>query len=98
MSGTPKDCAALALEYAEILAEVLGRIERGGASPRVLEVLEQAENYLRDSRFYLGRGEGAIALASVAYAEGLLDALRLLGLVEFDWPRPKADAGRGQPY
>lgn len=98
MSGMPKDCAALASKYAETLAEVLGEIGRRGAPPNALEVLEQAENYLRDSRFYLERGEGAVALASAAYAEGLLDALRLLGLVSFDWPRPKADSGRGQPY
>ncbi len=98
MSGMPEDCAALASKYAETLAEALGRIGRKGAPPGVLEVLEQAESYLRDSRFYLEGGKGAVALASAAYAEGLLDALRILGLVSFDWPRPKVDAGRGQPY
>jgi len=39
--------------------------------------LEDAEHYAEERR--------ATALASVSYAEGILDALRLLGLVEFEW-------------
>jgi FAD synthetase len=92
------ECAAMASRYIGALAEALRGIGRRGVAPRVRPILEQAEDYLRDSRFYLERGEGAVALASVAYAEGLLDALRLLGLVDFDWPRPKPGAGRGQAY
>jgi FAD synthetase len=94
------DCAELASRYAEGLEAVLGLLRgigRGGLPREAIGVLEQAESYLKDSRFYLSKGRGAVALASVAYAEGLLDALRLLGLVDFEWPRTGPSA-RGQPY
>jgi diphthine synthase len=43
-----------------------------------------AANYLDDGEYYQSERK-ATALASVSYAEGILDALRLLGLVEFEW-------------
>jgi diphthine synthase len=43
-----------------------------------------AANYLDDGEYYQAERK-ATALASVSYAEGILDALRLLGLVEFEW-------------
>ena len=43
-----------------------------------------AANYLDDGEYYQTERK-ATALASVSYAEGILDALRLLGLVEFEW-------------
>ncbi|RJS85568.1 DUF357 domain-containing protein [Candidatus Bathyarchaeota archaeon] len=51
----------------------------------VMEVIEEAERYLKDAKFYLERGTAATSLASIAYSEGLLDALRMLGLVDFLW-------------
>ncbi|KYH41825.1 MAG: cytidyltransferase-like protein [Candidatus Bathyarchaeota archaeon B26-2] len=51
----------------------------------VMEVIEEAKRYLEDARFYLERGMSGTSLASVAYAEGLLDSLRMLGLLEFSW-------------
>ena len=43
-----------------------------------------AANYLDDGEYYQTERK-ATALASVSYAEGILDALRLLGLVKFEW-------------
>ena len=43
-----------------------------------------AANYLDDGEYYQTERK-ATALASVSYAEGILDALKLLGLVEFEW-------------
>ena len=51
----------------------------------VTEVVEEAKRYLEDARFYLERGMAGTSLASVSYAEGLLDSLRMLGLLEFSW-------------
>jgi len=50
----------------------------------VKALIEHAERYLNDTDHYAGERK-ATALASVSYAEGILDALRLLGLVEFEW-------------
>ena len=49
-------------------------------------VVDTAERYVKDARYYLDRGDSAVALASVSYAEGLLDALRFLKIVDFQWP------------
>jgi len=50
----------------------------------VKDLIEHAERYLRDAMYYAAE-RGATALASVCYSEGILDALRLLNLVEFEW-------------
>jgi len=49
-------------------------------------VIHLAKNYLSDAKHFLSSSQPANSLASVCYAEGLLDALRLLGLVVFKWP------------
>jgi diphthine synthase len=51
---------------------------------KVEELREHAERYLRDAEYYAADNKPA-ALTSVAYAEGILDALRLLGLAKFEW-------------
>ena len=50
----------------------------------VKTLIDHAVRYLRDAEHY-ARERKATALASMSYAEGILDALRLLGLVDFDW-------------
>jgi diphthine synthase len=51
----------------------------------VREALGYAEMYLRDADHYLKEGRKPSALISVCYCEGILDALRLLKLVNFEW-------------
>jgi len=63
------------------IIEGAGQINRGGVD----RVVESAGRYLKDAKYYRGKREFGTGLASVAYCEGLLDALRLLGLVEFSW-------------
>ena len=55
----------------------------------VKHVVNLARLYLKDSDFYREHGKLRTALASISYCEGLLDALRLLKLVEFKWPGEK---------
>ncbi len=52
---------------------------------KVKRVLDHAKRYLEDAKYYEKREEFDTSLASVSYCEGLLDALRLLGGVEFSW-------------
>jgi FAD synthetase len=53
----------------------------------VRKVVESAKDYLQDARYYMEKKKFEVSLASVAYCEGLLDALRMLGAVSFEWPR-----------
>jgi len=52
---------------------------------RALGIVDAARRYLEDAKYYRGRGKLGTSLASVAYCEGLLDGLRMLGVVEFSW-------------
>jgi FAD synthetase len=54
-------------------------------------VLCWATDYLHDAKYYKSNGKFETSLTSVAYCEGLLDALRLIGAVEFEWPTKKED-------
>jgi len=53
---------------------------------KIKGIVESARHYLSDAKYYEERNRLETSLASVAYCEGLLDALRLLGVVEFTWP------------
>ncbi len=52
---------------------------------KVKRVVDHAKRYLEDAKYYEERKKFETSLASVCYCEGLLDALRLLGGVEFSW-------------
>ncbi|MET1160487.1 MAG: DUF357 domain-containing protein [Thermoprotei archaeon] len=49
------------------------------------KVYELARSYLSDSKYYYEKGDYETALACIAYAEGLLDALNHMGIVHIDW-------------
>jgi hypothetical protein len=51
----------------------------------IMKVVDQAKAYLEDSKYYMHQRKFSVSLTSVAYCEGLLDALRLLGAAEFEW-------------
>jgi len=48
----------------------------------VKKIFDTIQRYINDARYYLAHGKATTALASVAYAEGLLDALKFLELSE----------------
>ncbi len=54
---------------------------------QVNQVLEYVKDYLADAKYYKTQKKLETSLTSVAYCEGLLDALRLLGTVKFEWPQ-----------
>jgi FAD synthetase len=64
-----------AIERALKLAEVV-------SNPDALRVVDYAKRYVADSKYYLETGKPTTALASVAYAEGLLDSLSIMGVAD----------------
>ncbi|MGQ9551687.1 MAG: DUF357 domain-containing protein [Candidatus Bathycorpusculaceae bacterium] len=52
----------------------------------VRRIVDHVKAYLEDAKYYKGKKRFEVSLASVAYCEGLLDALRMLGAVKFEWP------------
>jgi diphthine synthase len=49
------------------------------------DLLENVDCYSSDALRFLNEGKTELAILSIGYAEGLLDALRFLGLVEVPW-------------
>jgi len=81
----------LAAKYIGSAEKVLKDLKRSKAKVTVSEedaerVLSWASDYLEDAKYYKAQGKLETSLTSVAYCEGLLDALRLLGAVSFEWP------------
>jgi hypothetical protein len=53
----------------------------------VRKVVDCARDYLEDARYYMEKKKFEVSLTSVAYCEGLLDALRMIGAASFEWPK-----------
>ncbi|MGB9853852.1 MAG: DUF357 domain-containing protein [Candidatus Bathyarchaeales archaeon] len=84
----------LVSKYIASAEHVLGEIEVAENSTDlyadcVRQVLEAAKAYLQDAKYYREKKRFDVSLASVAYCEGLLDALKMLRAVKFEWPTRK---------
>ena len=82
---------ALSSKYISSAEKVLKDLERTKTTISLTEeavgnILGWATDYLEDAKYYKAQGKLETSLTSVAYCEGLLDALRLLGAVKFEWP------------
>jgi hypothetical protein len=73
---------------AEHVLEALEMVKNPGnpLAERSESVVESARAYLQDAKHFRDEGKLEVSLTSVAYCEGLLDALRSLGAVRFEWP------------
>jgi len=82
---------ALTVKYISMAEKVFGQLTRTQTSisltdETVAAILNYAIDYLEDAKYYKAQGKLETSLTSVAYCEGLLDALRLIGAVNFEWP------------
>lgn len=71
--------------YLKACSLVVERLSNGLREGAVIRILEHTSRYLNDAEYYAREGRWATALAAVSYCEGLLDALRLLSMAEFEW-------------
>jgi FAD synthetase len=82
---------ALVTKYIISAEKVMNELQRTAGLINVSEacvddVLGYVKAYLEDAKYYKAQEKFETSLTSVAYCEGLLDALRLLGAVKFEWP------------
>ena len=73
--------------YLETMSEALKRLKTRKLPVAVSEkhvdkVLEMVHGYTRDAKHYVNAEKPVTSLACIAYAEGLLDALKFLELVD----------------
>ena len=82
---------ALTTKYISMAEKVFSELKRTQTPisltvEMVASVLSYANDYLEDAKYSKAQGNLETSLTSVAYCEGLLDALRLIGAVNFEWP------------
>ena len=82
---------ALVTKYILSAEKVVKEMQRTKGPLTVTEecvdnVLDYVTAYLEDAKYYKAQEKLETSLTSIAYCEGLLDALRLLGVVKFEWP------------
>ena len=87
MTGLSEDPTERAARYIQAFEGALQKnqvliadSEVGATSIRM--VSDALQRYLKDARYYLDNQKSTTSLASIAYAEGLLDALVFLGLTQ----------------
>jgi FAD synthetase len=90
MSTADESIAMRVLKYIMNVEQVLNSIRLDNIrDPEVKEVVNLSKAYLNDSKYYFSNKDYITSLSCIAYAEGLLDALRILGIINFHWERPK---------
>jgi FAD synthetase len=79
----------LVSKYINSAEKVLKKIQKKGeisiTNEEVDMIINYAKNYLKDAKYYKDQKKYETSLTSIAYCEGLLDALKLLDVVNFDW-------------
>ncbi len=83
-SAVKRTAQVLVPRYVEKARKALGEA-KGSLNGRHRELLENAELYLKDSEGFLANNEDELAMLSVGYAEGLVDALSFTGEVKLSW-------------
>lgn len=88
MSDLSEDPAERARRYTKSFESALRKLVpvKGESiiNPETLKKVfsDTIQRYLQDAHYYLENGKPTTSLASIAYAEGLLDALTFLGLTK----------------
>jgi len=76
-------------KYAENLKHVFSELHflevNFRETGKVKEIVDLARRYFEDAEYFRRNNQLVTALISMAYCEGLLDALRLLNYVNFKW-------------
>ncbi len=78
MSEDPKERTRVYLTAIEKSIKLVETIN----NPNALRIIDYAKRYVADSKYFLETGRPTTALASVAYAEGLLDSLSIIGITD----------------
>ncbi len=82
-----EDAEQRSSKYLDTTTQSLRRVKKRKIPPSISQdqvdkVMELVRGYTRDAKHYLERKKSVTSLACIAYAEGLLDALRFLELID----------------
>jgi len=82
-----EDAEKRSAKYIDATLESIARLSKKKNASTVTQdqvdkVMELVRGYTKDAKYYLVTKKSVTSLACIAYAEGLLDALRFLELLE----------------
>ncbi len=83
--GVEKDTCERARKYARNLLETLEKVEPK-LSDNYARLIDAIKRYGNDALYYVDIGDCTTALSAASYAEGLLDSLKYLEIIELEWP------------
>jgi len=87
--GGPCERARRYIEGLRRVLESLGSLHNEYSS-----LLDAAKRYMKDAEYYVEAGDCETGLVAVSYAEGLIDSLKYLGIIEPRWPVAAAEKPR----
>lgn len=88
------DAASKVKAYISNVEQFLEQVKMEHIDKDVEKLIDLAKAYLDDSKYYLAKGDYFTSLACIAYAEGLLDSLRIMGKITgVNW-RPLSELTR----
>jgi len=87
-------CEDTAEKYIANLESALKTLKIQTYEHELEEVIRLVKDYLSDAIYYLSKGDCLTSIACSSYAEGLLDALRLLKKADFSWPQKNTSIKR----
>jgi FAD synthetase len=84
-----EDLSSKYIASAEKVLNIMNRVQAPVTvdAECVEKLISYAMAYFEDAKYYKDKKKFETSLTSIAYCEGLLDALRLIGAVKFEWPR-----------
>jgi FAD synthetase len=71
----------------KVLKEIQRKDELSITNEDIDNIIMHAKDYLKDAKYYRDQKKFETSLTSIAYCEGLLDALKLMGFVNFEWTK-----------
>lgn len=76
------------------MSYVLNQIsrEKEALEDEVRRIVDLAEKYFSDAKYYLAKKDYITSLVCIIYAEGLLDTLRFLNKIDYHWKFEKPEA------
>lgn len=75
-----------ALKYIANLKEAFRTLNISFKNEKVIEAVNEAKRYFEDAKYYFERESYIDSIVCSSYAEGILDALKLMKLIDFTWP------------
>ncbi|MEM3926114.1 MAG: DUF357 domain-containing protein [Desulfurococcaceae archaeon] len=71
--------------YIENVKQLVSEMDEKPIDKDVKPLIELVKSYLSDAIYYLEKGDSFTSLACIAYAEGIIDALRYMGYIKAEW-------------